>query len=426
MLPIVRLAVMRSLLVVTVGAAASVPAQVAPDSRADDTPVVDSAIVGLWNGRTRDYGLFDAVALDVGPLGAMKAYSRGSPAAYLVEAYDGRWRAVSASLGCAEIAGTYEVRRDGRLHWRNLWTTAPIMKRMERSDHPALPNQSFRRSDLSALRSLPKMLETLEDADPLRRSIASLLLAILARESPKRAVEAVPALARHLKDSAADVRWHCVIALNNLGDDGAAAGGQLLELVVDPDSDVRHAAVTALRSVVGDPALVAPALVRALADAEAANYQAAAQELREMGGRAAFVVPEIAKLAIVDPRRAGPRHTLVNLDRASAAVAAPIIVEALTRDRRLVWALEDVIRWLGPLASGAVPTIVEVLVDRSAPWLDRTSAAECLGAIGQEASSAVPALTGVVSNAKENWLLRDAAKEALARIRPSASSRRTR
>jgi HEAT repeat protein len=408
----------RAFLLVALLSTAAVRGQDAPVSRPGDSPVVDPALVGTWTGMARHMRLFDAIRFEIGPSGEFKLFISGVPSAFLLEASNGQWAARPAVRRSRPepLRGTYDSLKRGRTRWWGLLATAPTMTR-ERAPEASASRPGLTASELNALDTVPELVRALGGTDPAHRGIASLRLAVLAAEHPKEAVEAIPALVEHLRDPTADVRWHCVIALGNLGGDARRAGAALLERLGDPDPSVRHAVVGALRPVVGDPALVVPALSTALADAEASISEAAGHELRELGPHAAAAAAALARAVVrANDDGHGARFALKALDPASAAAAAPVLVNALRQHPDRVVRLREFLVWLGPLAKDAVPVATEILADRSADRRDRAAAADILGAVGPDARSAVPELTAVVNDAKERPELRKGAQDALHRI----------
>ena len=77
----------------------------------------------------------------------------------------------------------------------------------------------------------------------------------------------------------------------------------------------------------------------------------------------------------------------MNLDRVSAAAAAPIIVDAVNKELVDLSKTEDLLTWLGPLAKGAVPKLQEILDDWSSRSHKRHAAARILAAIGPASES---------------------------------------
>jgi hypothetical protein len=101
---------------------------VAPETRTARAPVVDPALVGKWEGRARDYGLFDRVRFDIREDGRFDVWIRGEHRPYLLEASAGRWRVRSTTSDFTR-SGTYDLKKDGRVVWWGMFATAPIMKR---------------------------------------------------------------------------------------------------------------------------------------------------------------------------------------------------------------------------------------------------------------------------------------------------------
>lgn len=118
----------RSLLLVALVGVACDPTQQVPETRTSEPPVVDPALVGKWEGRARDYGLFDRVRFEIRADGRFDVWIRDEHRPYLLEASNGRWKVRSTRSDFAQ-SGTYDLKKDGRVVWWGMFTTAPIMKR---------------------------------------------------------------------------------------------------------------------------------------------------------------------------------------------------------------------------------------------------------------------------------------------------------
>jgi HEAT repeat protein len=192
----------------------------------------------------------------------------------------------------------------------------------------------------------------LRRSDPVRRARAAEILGTLGRK------DAVPALAKLLKDPDADVRVVAARALGRIGDPEAAR--PLLACIASRRRSVpAHLAAHALASL---GAGVQPALVSALGDPHEAMRATAAEVLGLIGGIGA--TGRIEAVLRTDPSvevRVRAARTLGRLGTRSAL--APLL-EALEPDRPLALRAEAA-RALGELGTPtAASALTAVLSDR--------------------------------------------------------------
>jgi hypothetical protein len=141
-----------------------------------------------------------------------------------------------------------------------------------------------------------------------------------------------------------------------------------------------------------------------------------------MGAQAAPAAEALAKALTAYPRvNNGAKFALMNLGSAEAAVAGPLIAEALRKDRLRLMGDENLLTWAGPFLKDAVPILIEAV--ESASLGDRGAAVRILAAIGPPARSAIPALNALADNPKEVRWLRELARNAVTRIRTKDETR---
>lgn len=214
------------------------------------------------------------------------------------------------------------------------------------------------------LREIPKLLQELGDRHPMVRSVAVYRL----RDAPKEAAgEVVPALMKVFQtDPAPWIRISAAVSLANLGTSSQEAIPPLVQMLKDEEKDIRAMAAY----VLGEIALsatakekVVPALVETLRDEDRVVRESAAKALEKLGPTAQ---EGVVTLFI---------QVLQSEDKSSRRKAAR--------------ALEAI----GPAASGAVPPLLQTLMDSNEDEDLRHDAAYALGKIGP---AAVPALIQVL------------------------------
>jgi HEAT repeat protein len=167
-----------------------------------------------------------------------------------------------------------------------------------------------------------------------------------------KAAEAVPALAKLLKDKSALVRAHAADALGKIGAAAKPAAPALAAAVADPDPAVRRQALEALAQIRPGPKIGVPLFIKVMEDADA-------------------TVRNRALHALAD---AGPQ-------------AVPFLRAALKNEKAAYWACL-VLNQIGPEAKDAVPDLVQLLADKR-PEV-RREVILTLAEIGEAAAAAVP------------------------------------
>jgi HEAT repeat protein len=315
---------------------------------------------------------------------------------------------------------------------RLLQTQDPLLKEKAWALGPSLP-RAWRRLVLRSLKP-PEAAAV--------RVAAARSLGLVGAE----AHDAVPLLARCLRDQQGSVRWDAANALSRIGPEAVPLLGEALQ---DPNAQVRRAAATALSQMHGQAESTIPALVRCLGDESEQVQIVAVDALSAIGKPAVPALVEAiehgqgparqgAAAALMkvypSPRVAeGPLLKLLLDESPSARQQAinfltsmrdtqPAVVAAFTAalndpvlEVRL--AAAQALASAGSRAESAVRELTELLKDPS-PLL-RAAGARALGQIGAGAKSALPELARLAADHVEE--VRAAAAEAQARIQAKGS-----
>ena len=241
----------------------------------------------------------------------------------------------------------------------------------------------------------------------------------------KHAEIAAPGLVRALGSQRLHVRIEAARALTKIGSPPESAIPALVAGLSDRSADARQAMATCLACFgeAAEPALWN--LLPLLADRDDSVCKAAAAALEQIGPKAVPALIELVRARDAQRLKAWvesmPRAPLQEPD----VVIVPFqevwnnlswkVYDMLDEQARLVagqQAALGVLGKLGPLASAAVPTMIEALADRH-PGI-QGAAIQALGQIGPEARSAVPNLTRMLLHS--NVSFREAAARALGNI----------
>jgi aminopeptidase N len=173
----------------------------------------------------------------------------------------------------------------------------------------------------SSLGSVPKSADLVDKLLEMARSDASFAVRRVAllsagRLKPERGLELFkPFLAMDSPD--AEMRFATVLAIQNLGDENAAA--TLLDLSRDSDDRVRQAALRAFSPIGKNNRALTDRLIEALSDeGQAGDRQSAIQTLRNR--RDAAALPELDRLAAAD----GPPGIAAQARNAAEAIRRPV------------------------------------------------------------------------------------------------------
>jgi HEAT repeat protein len=220
--------------------------------------------------------------------------------------------------------------------------------------------------------------------------------------------EAIPALVRALPDRAAPTHWRIVLVLQTFGPKAADAVPDLIEELQGPTPRDRLLAVEALINI--DPQTagrLVPVLVAAAADDDPYVVSRAAVLACTIGPEAAEVGPTLA-VALRhrnETVRLAAADALVRLDRRNAAVALPVLIDALTSEESEE--KQEAVRtlvFLGADAKPAAPALARLLGEallghnEGLNWRQLTKTLTAMGA----GAEAVPALVQVMHSGDEN------------------------
>ena len=259
-----------------------------------------------------------------------------------------------------------------------------------------------------AKKALTPLTELLKDKDPRVRASAA---EALGRIGPK-AAEAVPALAALAKDKESPVRASAAAALVRIAPKAAGTVTTLNKLLGDEDSNVRETAADTLGQI-GKPAV--PVLIGGLKSGNPIFLQAVISALGKVGPPA---VPALIETL------SNPNEKL--LVRQYAAIALTKIagnpkeiISALTerledKDSAIRRSAAGALGRIGPAASAAVPTLIDMSKDDNENSIVREYTVRALTRIDPNDERVVSALIRVLED--ENPKIREAAVEALLEV----------
>jgi HEAT repeat protein len=233
---------------------------------------------------------------------------------------------------------------------------------------------------LPARDALPVLRFALEDKDAHVRAYAALALARIDKDDKK----AVPTLAAALKEKDASVRTAASAALAELAPRaGNAVPALMNSLRDDPDADVRASAAFALGRIASEAidsasglADVIAALANTVQDDKVGEVRWwAARALRRFGPDAKPAIPALK--AEVKGEKYARRAALSTLAH-MGPVAVPALCEALKEVKKadVRCDIMEYLEHMGPAATGAVPTLREMLEGET--YRDRTAAVVAL------------------------------------------------
>jgi HEAT repeat protein len=260
-----------------------------------------------------------------------------------------------------------------------------------------------------------------------RKSLEKITKGVAAARG-REASEKLKPLINDLKSRRQDARLKALNEISKLGEEGKAAGEEVVEALLDPSATISQAAADCLEKI--DPRLQ-KLVVTLLIDQNVQQRGQALQEIDRMGTDAQAALPVllagyqasgIVSTAVVRGR-ATSRRAVYSLDALLHAMCS-----VAPEDTRVIQAVLDTIKHQPTVASGlrfsaidlglrlkidAKKMVPALIISLNDPYC-RVKAIDKLAGFGDEASEAIPLLTKLkLDPVKE---VREAAKEALAKI----------
>jgi HEAT repeat protein len=231
-------------------------------------------------------------------------------------------------------------------------------------------------------------------------TIKAFFLFLLSVASAYAAEVKVSDLISKLRSGNAPERRTACEALAQLGDKGAAAKPALRQALADPEVTVRTSAAIALGAVGSPDSQTIKSLIQATGDADWGVRHNAAQVLQLAGPSAAPLLEEALR-SEEKWQRFHAADLLVCIDKAKTPLALPYILAGLkSEDAEMLGRAANTVSRLGADASDAIPILIERAANPAMPI--RTPVIATLGALGPIASRAVPTLLEILGTEKDN------------------------
>jgi len=225
----------------------------------------------------------------------------------------------------------------------------------------------------------------------------------------------VKGLVKALNDGDAGLRYRAASALGDFDDHSVTQA--LIEALYDEHLVVRYSAADALTKI-GNTSAV-PALRRTLKDRQWIMRKKAVLALGGVGDESD--IPVLVHM-LRDEDEEVRKAVVSAIGNIGGSAAVRALIDALTNmyvQHQVQYNAALALHKLGSDAKEAVPSLVEVLINKSSRIRD--VAIWALMGMGPAASEAVPALIQVLNDAEEDWDIRYSAAASLAKIRGEGS-----